>query len=74
MGSISDLVTALFLLGITRAWNAQEDDRRPRQEEAFVPFCLPPLTLREQSVSHPAAETKPCIAVTTSALHTQSTP
>jgi hypothetical protein len=43
MGSISDLVTALSLLGITRAWNAQEDDRRFRQEEAFVPFRLPPL-------------------------------
>ena len=74
MGSISDLVMALSLLGITRAWNAQEDDRRPRQEEAFVPFRLPPLTLQEQSISHPAAETQSCVAVTTSALHSQSTP
>jgi hypothetical protein len=74
MGSISDLVMALSLLGSMRAWDTREEDRKSRQEEAFVPFRLPPLTLREQSISHPAAETKPCIAVTTSALHAQSTP
>jgi hypothetical protein len=41
MGSVSDLVAALALLGITRVWNAREEDRKSRQEEAFVPFNLP---------------------------------
>jgi hypothetical protein len=43
MGSVSELVAALALLGITRIWDAREEERKSRQEEAFVPFNLPPL-------------------------------
>ncbi len=73
MGSISDLIGALALLGITRVWDAREEDRRSRQEETFVPFRLPPLMKREQLVSHPEAETRPSITVTTSAFHARPT-
>lgn len=74
MGGVSDLVAALAVLGIMRAWDALEEDRKSRQEEAFVPFKLPPLPQREQSIPHPVVEVRPSVGVVTSALHGQSTP
>ena len=70
MGNASDLVGALALLGIMRVWDAREEDRKSRQEEVFVPFNLPPLLHREQSIPQPAAEARPRVAVATSVLHT----
>jgi hypothetical protein len=52
MGSVSDLVAALAFLGLMRVWDAREEDRKSRQEEAFVPFNLPPLPQCEQSIPH----------------------
>jgi hypothetical protein len=74
MGSVPDLIAALAFLGILRTWDAREEDRKSRQEEAFVPFNLPPLPQREQSIPCPVAEARPPVGVATSALHAQSTP
>jgi hypothetical protein len=74
MGNVSDLIGALALLGIMRAWDAREEARKSRQEEVFVPFNLPPLPQREQSIPHPAAETSPRVAVAASVPHVRSTP
>jgi hypothetical protein len=73
MGGISDLVAALGVLGIMRAWHALEEDRKSRQEEAFVPFNLPPLPQKGQSIPQPVAEARPLVAVATSAPYAQST-
>jgi len=73
MGSVPELVAALAFLGILRTWDAREEDRKSRQEEVFVPFNLPPLPQRQQSIPCPAAEVRPPVVVVTSALHAQST-
>jgi hypothetical protein len=74
MGNVSDLIGALALLGIMRAWDAREEARTSRQEEVFVPFNLPPLPQREQPIRQPATEVRPPVAVATSASHARSTP
>ena len=71
MGGVSDLVAALAVLGIMREWDALEEDRKSRQEEAFVPFKLPPLPQRDQSIPHPVAEARPRVGEVT---HAHSTP
>ena len=43
MGSVPELVAALALLGIMSIWDAREEERKSRQEEALVPFNLPAL-------------------------------
>lgn len=69
MGGISELVTALVALGIMRAWDAQKEDRKLRQEETFVPFHLPPLPQQEQSIPQPVTEAGTRIDLATSAPH-----
>jgi hypothetical protein len=74
MGNVSDLIAALTILGLIREREAREEARTSRQEEVFVPFNLPPLPQREQSIPHPAAEARPRIAVAASVPHARSTP
>ena len=69
MGSVSELVYAMAALGILRAWNAREEERKSRQEEEFVPFRLPPLSQQERSIPLPLEEVKPDVAMTASATH-----
>jgi hypothetical protein len=61
MGGISELVGALALLGIMRAWDAREEERKSRQEEVFVPFKLSPLPSGDTS-DQPTANSRrvPC--------------
>jgi hypothetical protein len=54
MGTVFDLVVAVGLLGLMRARDAVEGDRKLRQEEVFVPFNLPPLTQQEQAIGKSA--------------------
>jgi hypothetical protein len=67
MGEVSGLVTALAVLGIMKARDAREEDRKSRQEEAFVPFRLPPLLYREQSICESVTEAWPPDALAMSA-------
>ncbi len=69
MGSVSEFVSAMAVLGILRAWNAREEERNSRQEEEFVPFRLPPLTRQEQSSPQPLEEVMPDVAMAASATH-----
>jgi hypothetical protein len=69
MGSVSELVYAMAALGILRAWNAREEERKSRQEEEFVPFRLPPLPQQEQAISLPMEESAPEVALAASAPH-----
>jgi hypothetical protein len=68
MGSVAELVYAMAALGILRAWNAREEERKSRQEEEFVPFRLPPLPKQEQSIPLPMEESAPEVALAASAL------
>ena len=74
MGGISDLIGALALLGITRAWDAREEERKSRQEEVFVPFKLPPLPQQEQAIGQLMTADRSPVAVVRSVSHTWSTP
>ena len=67
MGSLSELVYALAALGILRAWNAREEEKKSRQEEEFVPFRLPPLPQQEQTIPLPLEEAMPNVAMAASA-------
>jgi hypothetical protein len=69
MGSVAELVSAMAALGILRAWNAREEERRFRQEEEFVPFRLPPMARQEQSMPQPLAEDMPDVAIAASATY-----
>ena len=69
MGSVSELVLAMAALGILRAWNAREDERKSREEEEFVPFRLPPLVRQEQSIPQPLEEVIPDVAIAASVAH-----
>ncbi len=69
MGSVSEFVYAMAALGILRAWNAREDERKCRQEEEFVPFRLPPLPQQAQEISLPMEETTPVVALAASSPH-----
>ena len=69
MGSVAEFVYAMAALGILRAWNAREDERKSRQEEEFVPFRLPPLPQQEQAISLPIEEATPEVALAASASH-----
>jgi hypothetical protein len=69
MGSVSELVLAMAALGILRAWNAREAERKSRQEEEFVPFRLPPLARQEQSSPQPLEEVMPDVAMAASATY-----
>ena len=69
MGSVSEFVYAMAALGILRAWNAREEERKFRQEEEFVPFRLPPLSKQEQSIPQPMEEAMPNVAIAASASH-----
>ena len=73
MGGVSELVAALAVVGIMRAWDALEEDKKSRQEEVFVPFNLSPLPQQGQQIPHPTAEARPQIAMAPSASHAQST-
>ena len=53
MGEVSSLVAALAALGIMRAWDVAEEDRKSQQEGVLVPFNLPPLPQREQTICQP---------------------
>jgi hypothetical protein len=66
MGEVSGLLAAFAALSIVRAWDALEEERISRQEEAFVPFNLPPLPLRKQLVCQPQTDS----AVATSCFPT----
>ena len=70
MGSVSEFVYAMAALGILRAWNAGEEERKSRQEEEFVPFRLPPLARQAQSMPEHLEEVMPDVAMATSAIHT----
>jgi hypothetical protein len=74
MGEISNLVVALALLGIMRAQDAREEERKSRQEEVFVPFKLPPLPQREQAIGQPITEDRSPVAMETFVSHARSTP
>jgi hypothetical protein len=63
MGSVSEFVYVMAALGILRAWNAREEERKSRQEEEFVPFHLPPLPQKEQSIPLPLEEVMPEVEV-----------
>jgi hypothetical protein len=69
MGSVAEFVYAMAALGILRAWNAREDERKSRQEEEFVPFRLPPLPQQEQAIPLPMEEATPEVALAASAPH-----
>ena len=69
MNEISGLLAALATLGIISAWDAAEEERISRREEVFVPFNLPPLPPREQSIHQPETDTAvaasaPCVPTT----------
>jgi hypothetical protein len=69
MGSVSEFVSAMAVLGILIAWKAREEERNSRQEEEFVPFRLPPLPQQEQSMPEPLEEVMPGVAMAASATH-----
>ena len=69
MGSVSELVYAMAALGILRAWNAREEERKSKQEEEFVPFRLPPLPQQEQAIPLPTEDPRPEGALTASTPH-----
>jgi hypothetical protein len=70
MGSVSEFVSAMAVLGILIAWNAREDERNSRKEEEFVPFRLPPLHQQEQSTPLPMEEAMPEVTMSASASQT----
>ena len=74
MGGLADLVAALTLLGAMKVREAQEEDRKSRQEEAFVPFKLPPLAQRERPTCQLATAVEPQDAVDMSASRAWSNP
>jgi hypothetical protein len=74
MGGISDLVVALSLLGLMRAYDAREEERTSRQEEVFVPFNLPPLPQQEQAIGQTITANRSPVAVARSVSHACSTP
>lgn len=58
MSEIANSAAAFGLLGILRAFDKQEEERKSRQEEVFVPFNFAPLAQAEPSLlsrnhSHP---------------------
>ena len=69
MGSVSEFVYAMAALGILRAWNAREEERKSKQEEEFVPFRLPPLPQQEQAIPLPREESTTDVALTVSGSH-----
>lgn len=74
MGGISELVGALALLGIMRAWDAREEERKSRQEEVFVPFKLPPLPQGAQAIGQPQTADRSLVAVARSVSQASSMP
>jgi hypothetical protein len=74
MGGVSEMVAALAALGIMRAWEARQEDRKLRQEETFVPFHLPPLPQQEKSIPQPVIEARIDIDLAASSTHALSTP
>jgi hypothetical protein len=74
MGGISDLVGTLALLGLMKAWDAREEERKSRQEEVFVPFKLSPLPQQEQAGGQPMTADRSPVAVTRRVSHARSMP
>ncbi len=74
MGEVTTWTAALALLGIMRARDAREEERKFRQEEVFVPFKLPPLPQQEQAIGQPMTADKSPVAVAMSVSYARSTP
>jgi hypothetical protein len=74
MGGISDLVGALALLGVMRAWHAREEERNFRQEEVFVPFNLSQLPQQEQVTGQTRTADRSLVAVARPVSHVRSMP
>lgn len=74
MGGISDFVMALAFLGVMRAWDAREEEKKSTREEVFVPFNLSPLPQQTQAIGQPLTADKSLVAGARPVSHARSTP
>lgn len=74
MGGISDLVVALSLLGLIRAYDARQEERTSRQEEVFVPFNLSALPQQEQVIGQLTTADRSPVAVARPGSQARLTP